>query len=117
MTLAIGSVEVDEEGGYTGTGLTKRFVDAVLATPAMAAMLATEGLTTAQKITIVEGMADYSQALATAIVEEIQANAEVTVTVSASDAGLQRMPASTVEDTPCKAPAAPIELTTKGTVA
>ena len=117
MALAIGSVTVDENGDYTGSGLTKRMVDAVLATDGMAAMLAAEGLTTAQKITIIQGMADYSEALATAIVEEIQANAEVTVTVNANDAGLQRMPASTSEDTPCKAPASPVELDTKGTVA
>jgi hypothetical protein len=117
MALIVGSVEVDEEGGYTGTGLTKRLVDAVLATPNMAAVLAQEGLSIEQKVSVVQGMADYSEAMATAIIDEIQANAEVTVTVSASDAGLQRIPASTAEDTPCKAPAAPVELSTKGTVA
>jgi hypothetical protein len=117
MALTVGSVEVDEEGGYTGTGLTKRLVDAVLATPNMAAALAQEGMTAAQKVSLVQGMADYSEAMATAIIDEIQANAEVTVSVSASDAGLQRLPASLVENEPTKAPVAPVELTTKGTVA
>jgi hypothetical protein len=115
MPLTIGSVTVDGEGGHTGSGLTKRLVDATLATPAMAAMLATDGLTTAQKIEIIEAQAAYSQAQATAIIEEIQANAVVTVTIGTGDAGLQRLPASLVQDEPTKAPASPKTL--GGTVA
>jgi len=117
MAMVVGSVEVDEEGGYTGTGLTKRFVDARLATTSMAALLAREDITAAQKEAIVSGMAADCAAMATAIVAEIVANAEVTVTVSASDAGLQRIPATISENEACKAPAAPVELSTKGTVA
>lgn len=117
MALAIGSVTVDEEGGYTGSGLTKRLVDGILATPNMADVLVQEGLTTAQKISLIQGMADYSEALATAIIEEIQANAEVTVKVGTSDAGLQRLPANLAENEPTKAPASQKTLSTKGTVA
>lgn len=116
MALAIGSVTVDSEGGYTGSGLTKRMLDEVMATPDLSATMSTEGMTGSQKAQLVQGMAYFCGAMAKAIVDEIQANAEVTVTVSSSDAGLQRLPATLTEDTPCKAPSGNVVLSTKGSV-
>ena len=116
MALTIGSVTVDENGDVTGTGLSKRLIDEFLGMTAFASML--DDLSgDDRKATLVQGMADMATAIATGVIDEIQANAEVTVTVSSGDAGLQRMPASTTEDTPCKAPADSIELAAKGTVA
>jgi len=117
MAMVIGSIAVDSEGRYIGTGLTKRMLDEVMATDNLSDAMSTPGMSDSQKVQLVQGMADYCGAMAKAIVDEIQANAEVTVTVSASDAGLQRMPAATTEDTPCKAPAGNVELATKGSVA
>jgi len=117
MALEIGSIEVNEEGGYTGSGLTKRLVDARVATADMAALLSSEGLTAAQKAAFITSLAADCEAMATAIIDEIVTNAEVTVTVSTGDAGLQRIPASTVENTPCKAPSSPVVLAAKATVA
>jgi hypothetical protein len=116
MALIIGSVTVDENGDVTGTGLSKRLIDELLGMTAFASML-NDLAGDERKATMVQGMADFATAIATGVINEITANAEVTVTVSASDAGLQRMPASTTEDTPCKAPADSVELSTKGTVA
>jgi hypothetical protein len=116
MAMTIGTVSVDSEGGYTGSGLTKRMLDEVMATPGLASALGTDGMSDAQKAELVQGMADFCEALSTAIIEEIQTNAEVTVTVGTGDAGIQRMPATLTEDTPTKAPGSPVVLGTKGTV-
>jgi hypothetical protein len=104
--LTIGSIEVDSNGNATGTGLAFAIFEATLSAVPPAA-----------KALIAGGMASFCEGLATAIIEHIQAHAEVTVTVSAADAGLQRTPDPNNPNTATQAPAAPVELATKGTVA
>lgn len=114
MALQVGSVTVDNSGNVTGSGLTKRIVDAFLAMPDLATLLSSASASS--KVTIVKGCAGVAGAIAAAVVAEIQANAEVTVVVSTSDAGLQTLPNPVVAGAATTAPGVNKTLNTKGTV-
>jgi hypothetical protein len=63
------------------------------------------------------GFANSANRMAAAIVDHFKENAEVTITISTSDNGLQRTPDPNDPATPTTAPAAPVQLSTKGTIA
>jgi hypothetical protein len=100
MALVKGTITVDEDGVATGTGLALRIYNGIMG-----------GVGADEKAAVGASMKDFCEGLAEAIVDEIRANAEVTVTITTSDAGLQRLPASLVENEPTKAPAASKTLT------
>lgn len=82
MALDAGSLTVDDDGNVTGSGLSLAIFNG-----------ACSALDDDIKATIAEGMAPFCEGLATAIVDHIRDNAEVTVTIQTTDTGLQRLPA------------------------
>lgn len=109
MALTAGSVSVDAQLVRTGSGLALALYDAEL--PQFTAL----SVSTAAKKTLLDGLAGRSTRLAAALIDYIKANAEVTVSISNADAGLQM---STNPGVPTGAHIlpAPIVLATKGTI-
>jgi hypothetical protein len=96
MALDDTTLTIDEDGNpEQSTGLPLRIYNALIATYAA---FPAESTPDSQR-----QLADLCNAIGGAVVAEVTANAEVRITDS--DAGLQRMPASTAEDEPTKAPA------------
>lgn len=81
MALNAGEVEVDEDGEATGSGLALAIFNGALSAVA-----------TDQRKQVAAGMAPFCNGVAAAIVDHIRDNAEVTVTITTADAGLQRLP-------------------------
>lgn len=112
MAMTIGSVEIADDLSWSGSGMAAAIFQE-RASVALAAFeeelpedLSDEGLAalTQGRREQLMLIANEAMSLARAIVPYIQDNADVTVTITTSDSGLQRMPASTTEDTPTKAP-------------
>lgn len=116
MAMSAGTVTIDANGdpnaGSSGT-MARSIYDALVVTMDMGDFeLPTGALQSAR-----QRLADIANAVASGVVSHVTSNAEVTVTVSTSDSGLQLIPATPVsEDDPCKAPASSVELATKGTI-
>lgn len=81
MALSAGTVEVDEEGNVTGSGLALAMFNGGL-----------EALEEDAREAVAEAMAPFCQGMAEAIVTHITENAEVTVSIQVTDSGLQRAP-------------------------
>jgi hypothetical protein len=107
MALTIGSCSVAEDGSVSGSGLAKAIAEAHTG-PLFAA--GTDKLPAGPRAYY----AALSEALATAIIEHIQAHAEVEVTVTTSDAGLQTTPDPNDPGVPTDAPAS--DKTLAGTI-
>ena len=105
MALSAGSVTIDGSGEATGSGLSIGIYNAFMGAVSLDADA---------KKKIADTMGPVCEALASAIIDHVTANAEVTVQVGASDSGLQR---STTVGTATDAPVGTVTLATKGTVA
>lgn len=114
MALAIGSVTVNSDGTHTGSGLTLSIFENYLLAPLT---LNLAKFTLSAKIEIKTMLAARAQQLATAILNHLIANGEVTVTVAPADAGLQQTPNPNNPATATQGPGAPVVLSTKGTIA
>lgn len=120
MSLSAGTVTVNDDLTHSGSGLALAIFESLETAiiipndppPHQPGGLNFEPLRLGNR----RSMALLATSLAAGIISYITANAEVSVTVSAADAGLQRMPASTAHGTPTEGPAAPVALTTKGTI-
>lgn len=112
MAMTAGTVTIDDEGNASGAGCARELFDDYM--PKMADF--PEGVPLSAQVAAKRQIADLCNSVAQVLVGHIASNAEVTVTVGTDDAGIQRMPATTTEDTPCKAPGSPVELGTKGSV-
>ena len=113
MALSAGTVTVDEDLVATGSGLALVLYNARIGTLQDVA----EDMDESDAQAMLQAFADQMVAEAEGLVEHVTDNAEVTVTVSATDAGLQRTPSPNDPSTATVAPAGPVELATKGTVA
>lgn len=103
MALIAGTVTVDEDGNASGAGMARAIYDGLSGAP---------WDTPAELIPLLYSQfAIIANAIAAGVVAHVVANAAVTITIGTGDAGLQRMPASTAEDTPTKAPSSPKTLT------
>ncbi len=94
MALSAGSIEADDDGEVSGTGLALAIYNGALS-----------GITEEQRRKVAQAMAPFCNGLAAAIVEHIVANAEVTVTVTSLDSGLQRVPDPATPGSPTAGPA------------
>jgi hypothetical protein len=102
MALLAGSCTISEDNVVSGTGLAKAMAEATMLAPPAGA-------------TANQCLEQWINQLAVAIVDHLVANAEVTVTVGAGDAGLQRTPNPNSAETATLAPAAPVNI--GGTIA
>lgn len=104
MGLSAGTVDIDGDGNVTGSGL------------ALAIFEGTSGaLSDEIKAKIGSSMKPFCEGLAAAIVDHIQDNAVVTVTVHTTDGALQRTPNPNTANTDTQGPAS--NKTLSGTVA
>jgi hypothetical protein len=101
MALEAGSCTIAPDKTVSGTGLARAIAENYL--PVFGSI----GLPTAS----LDKLAQFCNGLATAIVDHIVANAEITVTVTTLDAGLQRTPNPNDPNTPTLGPASDVELT------
>ena len=104
MSLDAGSIEVDENGEATGSGLALAMFNGALSS-----------LSADVRAQIAESCVPFFEGMATAIVEHIVANAEVTVTIATGASGLQRTPNPNLADTDTQGPS--VSKTLPGTVA
>lgn len=112
MTLSAGTVTVASDLSHSGSGAALELYESL---KTIATSDATwDDAPDAQKKAMLDNFALLSTKLGV-LVDYIKNNAVVSVTIGTGDAGLQRMPASTAEDTPTKAPASAKSIT--GTVA
>lgn len=103
MAITIGSVTVDENGAASGTGEAKALYD-VMAARAAAKLAASEYDVPPEAFAAaMQGVAEYATDTATWVVQLLTLRAKAAITTG--DAGLQRMPAATAENTDTKAPA------------
>lgn len=126
MALAKGAVTIDAtDASHASSGLVGRMFDAFFLTPsgvsAMAAIASMQGdpektpaeneqLRIGARIRLKTQIAELITPIAEAVVDEIVANAEVTVTIQTTDAGLQRTPDPNDENEPTQGPTAAKEL-------
>lgn len=104
MALDAGSIEVDDDGVATGSGLALAIFNGAVG-----------GLDAETQALIAAGMKSFCEGIATAIVDHIRDNAEVTITIQTSDSGLQRTPNPVLPDVDTQGPS--IAKTLTGTVA
>lgn len=90
MALLAGTVTVDANGNATGDGMALAIFNGALT-----------GVAAAERQKVAAAMAPFCNGVAAAIVDHIVQNAEVQVTITTADSGLQR-----VGGTPTEAPAA-----------
>jgi len=93
MALNAGSVEVDSEGEASGTGLALAIFNGALSAVAEA-----------QRKQVAAGMAPFCNGIAAAIVDHIRDNAEVSVTITTADSGLQTVPDPATPGSPTAGP-------------
>ena len=98
MSLEAGTCNIADNGAVTGTGLAKVMADALMASASPVGTGRNAGLAT------------WTNALAAAIVDHLVNNAQVTVTVTPSDAGLQRTPNPNDPNTPTTGPVSDVAL-------
>lgn len=94
MALNAGEVEVDDEGEASGTGLAMAIFNGTLS-----------AIDEDKRKQVAAAMAPFCNGLAAAIVDHIRDNAEVEVTITTSDAGLQTVPNPATPGAPTDAPA------------
>lgn len=124
MAISAGSITINETTGeHTGSGMAFEILDAWWTDnastydeahfPRLAVETAEEWLArrVAMIVLVKSKMVALFGGIANAIVTEITTNAEVTVTVGANDAGLQRLPDPPDAGAATVAPAAPVTLT------
>lgn len=112
MALTAGTVIVDNQGAVSGSGLARDiFDDDRAGIDAMAAFISNT-----HKIMMLQQLATKANNLAQNVLDHVTANAEVTVKVDNTDAGLQTSATAGSPTTPHVSPT-PITLNTKGTVA
>lgn len=103
MALTLGSVSVAADGIVTKSGECATLYDLLIADVETATIEAGAAMPTGPASAgIKRNMARLATTMATYCHGLLTARA--TVKISTTDSGLQRMPASTVEDTACKAP-------------
>jgi hypothetical protein len=95
MAMAAGNVTIDGTGNRSGTGAAVILYDSYITKFTIAS--GPTGVQAKRQI------ADLCTMIAS-LVSYIQGNAEVDVSITTSDSGLQRLPASLVENEPTKAP-------------
>lgn len=119
MALVKGTITVNPDGTHTSSGLAGRIFEAMLASAEAGwlTLFAGHPMEVQVRKTAKESLKEQAEPIAFGIVDEFTLNAEVTVTVSSSDAGLQRLPANLSEDEPTKGPSGNKVLATKGTIA
>jgi len=103
MAMLAGTIDVSDPENVTGTGLAFAMFQGALST-----------VPAANKAAIAAGMKPYFEGLAAAIVDHIQDNAVITVTIETTDSGLQRTPNPNNPDTNCQGPSA--QKTLSGTI-
>lgn len=104
MTIAKGSITINpSNGNHSGDGASFAIFEAYIAKIDLSAVTGTALAKAKQQV------ADLVEAFAE-VIPYITTNAQVKVTITSSDAGLQRLPASMVEDEPTKAPAGDVEI-------
>lgn len=104
MALTAGSVTVADDGSVTKSGAAGRLYDILLARAVADATSFQQTLPSgAAGARVRRSIGNMATDIATWMVTELTTNARARITTS--DVGLQRMPASTAEDTNCKAPA------------
>lgn len=96
MALDAGEVNVDDDGNATGSGLALAIFDGAMT-----------GLSGEVKALVGGGMKAFCEGMATAIVDHIKDNAEVTITVQPTDSGLQKLPSVLTPGSPTDGPATP----------
>ncbi len=110
MALTVGALAVSAGGTVSGSGAARALHDLMMAAYDQAIIDAgvvdnPPGTIATARLAVSIGNVPVCLMFATWMVTEITTNAKAQITTG--DAGLQRMPASTTEDTECKAPAAP----------
>src|SRR5262245_45379293 len=114
MALDKGSITINPDGSHSSSGLAGRIFEAQVAEPSFPTVgpMYSVGAVVLWKT----GTARFAQTLADAIIDELTANAEVTVQIDPLDVGLQT---STAVGTPTGGPPPPnpVTLTRKGTIA
>jgi hypothetical protein len=93
MALEIGSVIVAADGSVTGSGLSLAIFNGALS-----------GVGETDRAKVAEGMAPFCNGIAAAIINHFVANAEVEVTITPTDGGLQTLPAVSTPGTPTDPP-------------
>lgn len=112
MTMNAGSVSINlANGNASGAGLAKEIFDDYIAKVASTIPEGAGGAVAKKNI------ADLCNSFASVTLAHIAAHAEVTVTVAATDAGLQRAPNPNTASADTQGPAGPKTLSTKATVA
>lgn len=94
MALDAGEIEVNDEGEVSGTGLALAIFNGTMSS-----------VPEEQRRQVASGMAPFCNGLAAAIVDHIASHAEVTVTITTADAGLQTVPDPALPGAPTAAPA------------
>jgi hypothetical protein len=96
MALDAGTVDVDDDGNATGSGLALDIFNGAMS-----------GLGGEVKAAIGNGMKGFCEGIATAIVDHLKNNAEITITVQPTDSGLQSLPSVLTPGSPTDGPASP----------
>jgi hypothetical protein len=106
MALEGGSCTVSADGTVAGTGLSVPIAEWMVGPPTSSLR---RYLRSSSPLRL--NMAASAQTLATAIIDYLLANAEITVTVKTTDAGLQRTPNPNNPNTATQGPAGDVPLT------
>ncbi len=107
MALTAGTVTITDAGGETKSGAAGRLYDLLMAEfDSQIADVVDEPVGTVAQVRIAaqKGQARIAVLMGSWLVAEITGYA--TAKITTAQAGLQRMPAATTEDTECKAPVA-----------
>ncbi len=97
MALEAGMCTIAADNAVTGTGLAKAMAEALMAAPP-------PGAGSRQMLE------QWTNLLAAAIVDHLVSNAQISVVVAPTDAGLQRTPSPNNPNTPTVGPASPVVL-------
>lgn len=113
MALSAGSVIIDSTTlTHSGSGLALAIYES-----ALLPQLGSGPISRGVKRIVLPMFAAQATGLATAIVDYLKANAEVTIVVKPADDGLQRTPNPNTASTATLGPSSQVTLSTKGTIA
>ena len=90
--MLAGSVVVSSDGTYTGTGMAKALMDAVVASPLVASLPTATEYNKTMKLIALRTYGELVTAFAVGIVAHIQAMATVTVSTNALGTGVPSSP-------------------------
>lgn len=110
MTMNAGAVAIDVNGNVSGAGLAREIFDDYL--PKLGTLPSGPTGAAGKK-----QLADLCNSFASKTIAHIVANAAVTVTIAAGDAGLQRAPSPNTAGADTQGPSTQKQLVTKATVA